>query len=248
MGPIQKKRKLFDDEAECSDDDYEEEESTSSSDSEDSLKDFVVPEGELSDSHFYDDKPTKAKPPTKRRPGRPPGPAKTKAETSKLTKPPGDAVYPLNDFSLTVTKTGGDVSIDALDSIAKFIEEHCVKGGVATEVGQRAFAFHLQGMFRIHWPAHKQSVQELQRILKKLLPDAGKGYKVNLKKFGTNQTFIGMIGYITKDQGILLHNFMLHCVRLILIFCLLYFIRPGPLSDSHSPYFSSRFILWAPRA
>jgi hypothetical protein len=58
-------------------------------------------------------------------------------------KPPGDSSYPTNDFSLTITRTGVDVGLDSLDSIGTFIEQHCIKGGVSTEVGQRAFLLHL---------------------------------------------------------------------------------------------------------
>ena len=120
-----------------------------------------------------------------------------------IFKPPGDSAYPINDFSLTITKTKDDVGLDALESIAKFIEEKCLKGGVSTEVGQRAFQLHLQSVFRIHWPSHKEFIQRLQKILKALLPANGKLYKVLLKPFTTNQTFSAMVGYITKDQGIL---------------------------------------------
>lgn len=200
--PPKKNLKVFDDQAQCS----AGESSDESSDEDDSDMDsFLVSDGELSDSHFINrnksSKPAAAPvvaAPKKR--GRPPGKttAKTKAETYKS---PGDTSYPLSDFSLTVTKTGGDVGLDALESMALFIETHCVKGGVATEVGQRAFNFHLQGMFRIHWPARKEYIQELQKIIKRALPDGGKKFKVNLKPFGVNQTFSAMVGYITKDQG-----------------------------------------------
>jgi hypothetical protein len=48
-------------------------------------------------------------------------------------------------------------------------------------------------------------------MVRKLLPDKGKGYKMQLKPLQGAQTLTAMIGYITKDQGkahykILVHN------------------------------------------
>ncbi len=88
-----------------------------------------------------------------------------------------------------------------LDVIAKFIEDHCLKGGVSTEVGQRAFNLHLQGLFRLRWPKTVVFTKHLQKLLKAVLPANGKEYKVLVKPFGPNQVFSAMIGYITKDQG-----------------------------------------------
>lgn len=44
-----------------------------------------------------------------------------------------------------------------------------------------------------------------------MLPNGGRGYKMQLKPLATGQTLTAMIGYITKDQGkphykILAHN------------------------------------------
>ena len=48
-------------------------------------------------------------------------------------------------------------------------------------------------------------------MLRALLPNHGKGYKLILKPLAQGQTMTAMIGYITKDQGkphykILVHN------------------------------------------
>ncbi len=195
-----KKLKLIDEEAACSGDDSSDDSSDDGSD----LGSFLVSDGELSDSHYITKEASSKKfsipnvTPKKR--GRPPGKVTVKSKTEAF-KPPGDSSYPSNDFSLTITKTGSDVGVDAVDKIAHFIEKYCVKGGVATEVGQRAFNLHLQGMFRINWPSRKEYIQELQKIIKRILPDDGKKYKVNLKPFGAGQSFSAMVGYITKDQG-----------------------------------------------
>ena len=70
-------------------------------------------------------------------------------------KPVGHAAYPVNDFSLTVTKKGGDVAVTSLDLVFKFIEQYCLKGMAAFEVGKRAFNLHIQGLYRIHYPKAK---------------------------------------------------------------------------------------------
>lgn len=196
-----KKLKLIDEEAACSEDDSSDDSSDDGSD----LGSFLVSDGELSESHYIAKETSSKKSgsipnvtPKKR--GRPPGKASVKSKAEAF-KTPGDSSYPSNDFSLTITKTGGDVGVDAVDKIAHFIEKYCIKGGVATEVGQRAFNLHLQGMFRINWPSRKEYIQELQKILKRTLPDDGKKYKINLKPFGAGQSFSAMVGYITKDQG-----------------------------------------------
>jgi hypothetical protein len=150
-------------------------------------------------------------------------------------KVPGDSSYPVNEFSLTVTKTGEDVGLESLDTIGKFIVDHCLKGGVSTEVGQRAFNLHLQGVFRIHWPKLKEYVQHLQKLLKSSMPNKGTKYKVLLKAFAANQQFSAMVGYITKDQGLFLFLFNFHW------FCSLdyYCFRSGALPDSHAQSDSS---------
>jgi len=189
-----KKRTYFEEEAQCKDDTSE-----NLSDAEDesgSLDDFIVEDGELSDSHYTRGR-TPSPSPKKQR-GRPP--AKQKSPIEQV-KPPGDSTYPVNDFSLTVTRPKADVGQDALNAIGDFIEKTCIKGGVSTEVGQRMFNLHLQGVFRLHWPATKEFTQRLQKILKSLLPAQGKLYKVLVKVFGRNQNFSAMVGYITKDQG-----------------------------------------------
>ena len=158
-------------------------------------------------------------------------------------KPPGTSAYPTNDFSLTVTKTKDDVGLDALDSVALFIEQHCLKGGVSTEVGQRAFQLHLQGVFRIHWPSTKEYVQRLQKIVKSILPANGKLYKVLVKVFKAAQNFSAMVGYITKDQGISF-SLIFSVVLVVVTLSTSIQLRSSSLSSANSQYFPSRTVLW----
>lgn len=214
-----KRSRIIDDEPECSD---HSEHSSSSEDESSSVLDFIVDDDELSDSHYMEGEEasicdTVEEEPAPKKRGRPLGSTnKTKAlpkikkvQVSKaaakkkkiFAKLPGDSSYPIHDFSLTVTKSGQDVGADALHNVYKFIQDYCLKGGVATEVGQRAFNHHLQGIFRLHWPSTKLYIQELQKFVRQLLPAKGKSYKVYLKAFAKNQNFSAMVGYITKDQG-----------------------------------------------
>jgi hypothetical protein len=57
---------------------------------------------------------------------------------------PGDLRLPAIDFSLTISKTGGNVSLKICNHIQEFMNNYCLKGAVATEVGQRAFNLRLQ--------------------------------------------------------------------------------------------------------
>jgi hypothetical protein len=185
----------FDEEAQCSDEESDEQ---SSDGSVGSLQQFVV----------RDDAPLeKTSQKTVTLPARkwtrktPQTRAVERAKAAVGSKPPGHSSFPCNEFSLTITRSKADVALDSLDAVALFMEKHCIKGAVSTEIGQRAFQLHLQGVLRLHWPRTKERVQELQKFIKGILPQKGKQYKVLLKPLQGGQNFIAMIGYVTKDSG-----------------------------------------------
>lgn len=64
-------------------------------------------------------KPAKSKPPPAK---------KAKKGSVEPEKLPGDSTYPLNSWSLTITKTGGDIAPELLDILASFLNGHCTKG------------------------------------------------------------------------------------------------------------------------
>lgn len=220
-----RKRKLFDDEATCNDSGSDE---SSNDGSEGSLADFIVDGGDNQpdDSTGNDSSPP---PIIKRKRGRPrkdddttitTAPKKNKKTELKspkvkkvVDKEPGHISFPVNDFSLTITKTNDDVGLDAFEAIGAFIKKHCIKGGVSTEVGKRKFQFHLQGIMRIHWPSTAIYIQELQKVVKNILPLKGLGYKVFVKHCKAGQNFSAMIGYITKDEG---NIYSLYCITRII--------------------------------
>lgn len=247
--PPKKALKPIQDEASCSEFSADE---SSSSDDDNSLGSFIVDDDELSGNESsvdMEDEPPAAPEvpaPAKKR-GRPKKDPTLKSKPVP-SKPPGDSAYPINDFSLTVTKTKDDVGLDALDMIAHWIEHYCVKGGVATEVGQRAFQLHLQGLFRIRWPSNREYTLRLQKLIKDMLPNKGKLYKVLVKVFGINQHFSAMVGYITKDQGNYPYSLFFivfpaysHCYYCVLC------IRTSALPGANSPHHTPGAVLWPPR-
>lgn len=110
-------------------------------------------------------------------------------------------VFPVTEWSLTITKNKSDVALNTIDILAVFMEKYCLKGGISTEVGSRVFQLHLQGVLRLHWPKTEERIKELQKFIKAMLPERGKLYRVNLKPLQGGQTFVVMLGYCTKDAG-----------------------------------------------
>ena len=143
-----------------------------------------------------------------RGPGRPKKKVQIDLSDEVEEKLPGDASFPITDFSLTVTKVAaGDVPMPStLDCIHAFLKQFCIKGAVSTEVGSRAFHLHLQGVFRVHYPKTAPFVNKLQKFIKNMLPNNGIGLRVLLKVLVGEQTFVGMLGYVTKDSGKDLNN------------------------------------------
>lgn len=135
----------------------------------------------------------------------------------------GHDSYPVNEFSIAVSKIKG-----ALPLLHDFIKEFCIKGkviacmltyrgnvftlGVAsTEVGKRAHNLHLQAVIKVHYPKAKAYVTLLAKTIKGCLPGSGVGYRVVVKPFVGAQNFSSMVGYCKKDTGrshfkLLLHN------------------------------------------
>jgi hypothetical protein len=83
---------------------------------------------------------------------------------------------------------------------------------VSTETGKIKSNLHIQGLMALHYGTTKEHLKELAKILKALLPPLErKQYKLQIKVLARAQTFLAMIGYITKDYQkahyrILVHN------------------------------------------
>ena len=94
---------------------------------------------------------------------------------------------------------------------------------MSTEVGKRAYNLHIQGVFETHFPANEYKllgkifhfniclikyeyilyiILFSGKVLKRdYMPHKGVGHKITLKPFAKGQTFVGMLGYCTKDNG-----------------------------------------------
>ena len=116
-------------------------------------------------------------------------------------KPIGHRSFPLSNYSLTISKGSVDVPYETLDIIESFLKRDTQKGGAATEVGARNHNLHIQSAFSIHYPKTEISQKLLAKHIRSLLPEQGKGFKVQCKPFTLGQTWDAMLGYITKDQG-----------------------------------------------
>ena len=136
---------------------------------------------------------------SKRGRGRPPKGSATQKDSQ--VKLPGDPTYPLNSFSLTISKAADDVDRQTLDTVHNYLSRVCTQSLVSFESGSKKHNLHIQGIFSMLFPRTPASIAQLRKILKALLPLYGRGYKVMIKPLGLNQTFSAMIGYCTKDQG-----------------------------------------------
>lgn len=75
-------------------------------------------------------------------------------------------------------------------------------GLASLESGARKGNLHIQCAFEIYFPKSKHHQQVLAKFIKSQFPDKlSKKYKVLLKTLNGAQTFLGMIGYVTKDFG-----------------------------------------------
>jgi hypothetical protein len=125
-------------------------------------------------------------------------------------RPIGDPSFLENSFSLTVTKLKSDIDVNVLFILESFLKLYCTKGiyyskivddyyliyfagGVATEVGKRAFQYHLQGVFKCRYPCSKIYVAKLSKFLRKLLGNA-LNYRILVKPLERGQTLEAMIG------------------------------------------------------
>ncbi len=149
-------------------------------------------------------KATKRRPASQKRPRGRPRKETISTASAQVTKLPGHSTFPINDFSLTVAKTKADVPLVLLEVVYDFITKYGIKGGVSTEVGHRAHNLHLQASFSMRFPKDRARIKELVKLLReeiKAVVHSLVGYKIQLKAFAARQSFLAMLGYITKDEG-----------------------------------------------
>ena len=143
---------------------------------------------------------TQVQPVRKRKRGRPPSSSKA-SNSKRLSEVPGDPRFEASNWSVTVSRPSDDIAVSTIDIIDDFMKEYCLAGGAATEVGKRAFRFHLQCLFRLKYPTSDLYKKKLQTFIRRLLPGKGVGYRIHAKPLAGTQTFTAMLGYILKDEG-----------------------------------------------
>jgi hypothetical protein len=149
-------RRLFDEEAACSESGSGEDEDSEifDDDKSDSIIDDVE-DDDLTSNNNNSVKVTSNKTKSRKQPAK-------KTPTEKL---PGDKSLPLHEFSLTIAKTKEDIPASLLKTIyEQFILKYCVKGGVATEVGTRAGNLHLQGVAQLHSLTNAAAMRTLSKL------------------------------------------------------------------------------------
>ena len=82
-------------------------------------------------------------------------------KSSEKPKVVGWSQFPINLFSLTITKKKDDVPSSLLPALHNWSVECCIKAAFATEVGSRAFKLHIQGVFECHYPKTPEYVKIL---------------------------------------------------------------------------------------
>ena len=76
----------------------------------------------------------------------------------------GHDTFPLNSWSLTITKSKDDVPAQILEIMDNFVKLYCAKGAVATEVGPRAHHYHIQGLLSLRYPTTIPYKKSLSKI------------------------------------------------------------------------------------
>lgn len=107
---------------------------------------------------------------------------------SALLKEIGHSSFPLNSFSLTISRIKGDVDPSLLDGVQAVLQPISTKFVLGLEVGIRAFNMHIQGEISLLMPKTDIYVRELKAIIKQVLPMRGRGFKIQIKPFSVGQT------------------------------------------------------------
>ena len=79
---------------------------------------------------------------------------------------------------MTISRGTKYVPLELLDVLKVFLKNNTLKFGAAFEVGSRNYNLHVQSAFSIRYPKSAESQRELTKHIKALLPDNGKGYRI----------------------------------------------------------------------
>ena len=116
---------------------------------------------------------------------------------SAASKEIGHSSFPLDSFSLTMSRVKGDVDPSLLDAVQAVLEPISNKFVIGLEVDIRAFNVHIQRVISLLMPKTDIYVRELKSAIKQVLPLRGRGFKIQIKPFSVGQTFSSRI----KEKG-----------------------------------------------
>jgi hypothetical protein len=81
----------------------------------------------------------------------------------------------------------------------KFLEQHCSKGAISTEVGKRAHNLHLQGVFQTKYSKTDVFKKQMNKFLKTFLPTNCVDYRVVYKPLTSGQDFLSkFVRYVPR--------------------------------------------------
>ncbi|CAM9795679.1 unnamed protein product [Ectocarpus sp. 13 AM-2016] len=151
----------------------------------------------------------------RRGPGRPRKQTNTSATPVRICPTTGDKVDDLldsgigaqHDFSLTISaRNSGNVESHVFEDVDKYLQERMVRGIVSLERGNVHGNLHLQGIFTAGLVKHFDDPRTEEAAMRKSIRQACEWkshvtVKIVTKRLMRQQTFSGMLGYCSKDQG-----------------------------------------------
>ncbi|CAN0353959.1 unnamed protein product, partial [Ectocarpus sp. 6 AP-2014] len=151
----------------------------------------------------------------RRGPGRPRKQTNTSATPVRICPTTGDKVDDLldsgigaqHDFSLTISaRNSGNVESHVFEDVEKYLQQRVVRGLVSLERGNVHGNLHLQGILTAGLVKHFDDSRKEEAAMKKIIRQACEWkshvkVKIVIKRLMRQQTFSGMLGYCSKDQG-----------------------------------------------
>ncbi|CBJ25685.1 expressed unknown protein [Ectocarpus siliculosus] len=151
----------------------------------------------------------------RRGPGRPRKQTNTSATPVRICPTTGDKVDDLldsgigaqHDFSLTISaRNSGNVESHGFEYVDKYLQERMVRGLVSLERGNVHGNLHLQGILTAGLVKHFDDPRKEEAAMRKSMRQACEWkshvkVKIVIKRLMRQQTFSGMLGYCSKDQG-----------------------------------------------
>jgi len=108
--------------------------------------------------------------------------------------PVGDDRNSIKTFSVTLTRSNGDIDAQTFTDYCEFIKEVCICGIVSIERGGRQGQLHLQSWVRVRCSSSVTGIKRLRDKIRELCALVV-GHKISAKLFAPGQTVERMSGY-----------------------------------------------------